>query len=142
MTIETFKLQSRVRLLGYQPYSVFFEEAYRHHLFLSPSVSAGDGDTEGGAPLGLIEMAATGMPVLSTTHCDIPSVVHHGVTGYLAAERDVEGLIAGLQWWTAGTQRWPSILEAGRRHIEHDYDAQKQGERLAQIYEKLLLKQS
>jgi colanic acid/amylovoran biosynthesis glycosyltransferase len=136
-TIEACQLQARVRLLGYQPYAVFFEEAYRHHLFLSPSVSASDGDTEGGAPLGLIEMAATGMPVLSSTHCDIPSVIRHETTGYLARERDVEGLVAGLKWWTAEPARWRTILEAGRRHIDRDYDAQKQGERLAQIYEEV-----
>jgi len=137
-TIEKFKLQPRVRLLGYQPYSVFFEEAYRHHLFVSPSVSASDGDTEGGAPLGLIEMAATGMPVLSSTHCDIPSVIRHETTGYLAGERDVGGLIAGLRWWTAERARWRSILEAGRRHIEQDYDAGRQGQRLAHIYQELV----
>ncbi len=52
----------------------------RHHLFLSPSVTAPDGDSEGGAPVSIIEAAATGMPVVSTTHCDIPQAVDDGVT--------------------------------------------------------------
>ncbi len=70
--------------MGYQPHSTLFAEAYRHHIFLSPSVTASTGDTEGGAPVSLIEMAATGMLIVSTTHCDIPEVIKHGVTGLLA----------------------------------------------------------
>ena len=53
----------------------------RHHLFLSPSGTAADGDSEGGAPVAIIETAATGMPVVSTTHCDIPEVVMTGTPG-------------------------------------------------------------
>ena len=64
----------------------------KHDVFLAPSVTASNGDTEGGAPVAIIEMAASGMPIVSTRHCDIPSVVLDGVTGLLAAERDSEGL--------------------------------------------------
>ena len=35
---------------GYQPHWVLFEESYKHHIFISPSLTAKDGDTEGGAP--------------------------------------------------------------------------------------------
>lgn len=135
--IERHGLQPRVRLLGYRPWSVCFEEAARHHLFLSPSVHAADGDCEGGAPLGLIEMAATGLPVVSTTHCDIVSVLQHGVTGWLAPERDVDALVAGLKWWTEAPGEWAGRLAAARRHLEREYDARTQGGRLAAIYEEL-----
>lgn len=133
-TIEKYNLQSKVRLLGYQPYSIFFEEAYRHHIFLSPSVSASDGDTEGGAPVSLIEMAATGMPIVSTTHCDIPEVIINGVTGLLAEERDVDGLVKHLQQLVTYPEQWQGMLEKGRKHVEAEYDAQRQGSRLATIY--------
>jgi len=75
-------------MLGFQPHAILFEEAYKNHIFLSPSVTALDGDTEGGAPVTIIEMAATGMPIISTKHCDIPEVIKDGVTGFLANERD------------------------------------------------------
>lgn len=136
--VERFNLRSRIRFLGFQPHAVLFAEAYQHHLFISPSVTGSEGDTEGGAPVSIIEMAATGMPVVSTTHCDIPSVIRHGVTGFLAAERDVDGLVAGLKWWTERPVAWATVLEAGRKHIEQEYDAARQGGRLAAIYEELL----
>ncbi|NEO25169.1 glycosyltransferase, partial [Moorena sp. SIO4A5] len=117
-TIEKHNLQSKVRLLGYQPHKVLFEEAYKHHIFLSPSVTASDGDTEGGAPVSLIEMAATGMPIVSTKHCDIPEVIIDGVTGLLAEERDVEGLVTHLQHLVAHPKQWYDLVQAGRKHIE------------------------
>ncbi len=55
-----------VRFLGFQPHARLVDEAYAHHIFLSPSRTAADGDSEGGAPVSLIEMAATGMPIVST----------------------------------------------------------------------------
>jgi len=47
-TLKNSGLNPKTRLLGYQPHAVLFKEAYEHHIFLSPSVTAEDGDTEGG----------------------------------------------------------------------------------------------
>jgi colanic acid/amylovoran biosynthesis glycosyltransferase len=77
--IRRYRLDNIVTLRGFQPYSVLLEEAYSHHIFLSPSVTSSDGDTEGGAPVALIDMAATGMPIVSSLHCDIPQVVLDGI---------------------------------------------------------------
>lgn len=136
-TLEEYQLMQRTRLLGYQPHAVLFAEAYKHHIFISPSITAGDGDTEGGAPVTIIEMAATGMPIVSTKHCDIPSVVIHGETGFLAAERDADGLLSYLRWLAEHPDQWYRITEKGRLHIEAEYDVVRQCKRLAQTYLKL-----
>ncbi len=137
--IEKHDLTARVRLLGFQPHQVLFAEAYRHHVFLSPSVTAGDGDTEGGAPVTIIEMAATGMPVVSTVHCDIPAVILNGRTGLLAGERDVDGLVTHLHWLVNHRSEWLPMLTAGRGRVEALYNASVQGARLAAIYRRLVL---
>lgn len=133
-TLRDSGLESKTRMMGYQPHAVLFQEAYEHHIFISPSLTASDGDTEGGAPISLIEMAATGMPALSTTHCDIPSVIIHGETGLLAAERDVGGLVEHLRWYVTHPELWHNIVMAGRQHIEMEYNATKQASRLRDIY--------
>jgi colanic acid/amylovoran biosynthesis glycosyltransferase len=127
-------LQLNTRLLGYQPYSTFFDEAYKHHVFISPSVTASDGDTEGGAPVSLIEMIATGLPVVSTSHCDIPEVVRYGIDNWLAEERDVPGLVSKMQWLIENTDKWENFLLEGRRHIAREFNALQQGKRLSKIY--------
>ncbi len=132
--LEQHQLGGYVRLPGYQPYHRFFEEAYDHHIFLSPSVTSSMGDTEGGAPVSLIDMASSGMPIVSSRHCDIPEVIQDGVTGLLADERDVDGLVAHLTWLIEHPDDWQPMIEAGRKRMETEYNAQVQGERLAEIY--------
>lgn len=136
-TIKKHNLQPRIRMLGYQPHTVLLEEAYKHHIFLSPSVTADDGDTEGGAPVTILEMAATGMPVVSTRHCDIPEVIHHGCMGLLAEERDVEGLVCHLRWLIGHPEQWDRMIEAGRKHVESEFNASVQSEKLAAVYREL-----
>jgi colanic acid/amylovoran biosynthesis glycosyltransferase len=135
--LEESGLRDKARLLGYQPHRRLFEEAYKHHMFLSPSVTARNGDTEGGAPVSIIEMAATGMPVVSTTHCDIPEVLNYGESGWLAQERDTNGLVKIIRKWLEQRRRWPELLAHARSHVEVEYDAVKQGHRLGAIYRSL-----
>lgn len=137
-TIERYNLQSNIKLMGYQPYSIFLEEAYQHHIFLSPSVTSSDGDTEGGAPVSIIEMVASGMPIISTRHCDIPEVIQDGKTGLLADERDTDGLVKNLQWLVDHPQKWAEMLQAGRKYIEEEYNVKTQGQRLAELYQSLV----
>jgi len=136
-TIEKGNLGAKVRMMGYQPYDTMLEESRRHHVFLSPSVTAEDGDTEGGAPVTIIEMAASGMVIVSTTHCDIPGVVKDGESGHLAPERDVDALVDRLERVIAAPDRWRAMQDAGRRHIEAEFDAHVQGQRLGDIYREL-----
>ncbi len=134
--LEDSGLKEKTTLLGYQPYAVLFEEAYKNHIFISPSVTAADGDTEGGAPVSIIEMMATGMPVVSTTHCDIPEEVQYGIKDWLVPERNVTGLVNKLKWLIENANDWRTMLDIGRAHIEKEYDAKKQEQRLGEIYNK------
>ena len=135
--IEEYELQSQVRILGFQPYNVLIERMYRNHIFLSPSVVAGSNDSEGGAPVSIIEAAAAGMIVVSTTHCDIPEVVLHGQTGLLAQERNVDELVANMRWLLKNPDSWQGMAIAGRKRIEVEFNASVQAKRLASLYETL-----
>jgi colanic acid/amylovoran biosynthesis glycosyltransferase len=107
-----------------------------------PSVTASDGDTEGGAPVVLSEMLATGMPVISTTHCDIPGVVDYGIENWLVAERDVQALVDRVQWLVDHASSWDEFLFAGRCHIEQEFNASIQGHNLGLIYRGIVEGQS
>lgn len=136
--IKQHKFHQKVRMLGFQPYPVFLKEAYQHHIFISPSVTASDGDTEGGAPVSLIDMMATGMPIVSTNHCDIPEIVRYGVDDWLVDERDVHGLVDRLKWLIGHREEWRAMLDVGRRYCEKEFDANLQGKKLAHIYQSFL----
>lgn len=136
--IDEWDLGDSVRLPGYQPHEVLMEEAYNHHVFLQPSVTARNGDGEGGAPVTLIEMAASGMPIVSTRHCDIPSIVKHEESGLLAPERDPDALVDHLRRLVESPDQWRQMAQAGRDHVEAEYNAPVQGRRLAELYRTIL----
>jgi len=137
-TVRKAGLTDKVNLLGNQPYAVLMKEAYKNHLFVSTSVTASDGDTEGGAPVSLIDMAATGMPIVSSFHCDIPEVILHGETGRLAKEKDIDDIYRQLKWYVDNQDSWQALLQKGRKRMEEEYNAGIQGQRLFEMYNKLL----
>jgi len=135
ITIEKYRLNDCVRIMGYQPHSVFLREVERHHIFLSPSVHASNGDTEGGVPVSIIEASASGMPILSTNHCDIPEVVVDGESGFLVLERNVDALTEKLEFLVSSPGIWEKMGEKGRKYIKKNYNITTQVEKLEEIYD-------
>ena len=123
---------------GYQTHKTMLQEAYAHHLFLQPSITAQDGDTEGGAPVVIVEMLATGMPVVSTTHCDIPEVVGPAFSHLLAPERDVAKLAECILLLLDELGSWSSLMQEQRKRIECEYHLQKQVKCLIGHYNEVL----
>ena len=131
-------LEGAVSLLGFVPYARMIEEAYRHQVFLAPSVTAPDGDNEGGAPVTIIEMSATGMPTVGSTHRDIPNVVDDGVTGLLAPEGDVVGLAERMTELVEHPELITAMGKAARALVERRFDVRVRGGELAALYRRLL----
>lgn len=59
--------------------------------YVQHSITAHDGDSEG-SPVAIMEAQAAGVPVISTRHSDIPTIVIHHKTGFLVEEGDIEGM--------------------------------------------------
>lgn len=137
-TIRRLGLADRVDLLGYLPYPAYREELSRAHFLVAPSVTARDGDSEGGAPVCLIEAQACGLPVISTTHCDIPEITVPEGSAFLARERDAEDLAAQMRRLLAAPERWAAMGRAGRTHIEAEFDIRTQVEKMNALYLELL----
>ena len=135
--IKTHDVSDVVTITGYIPHDDLLKIAYDHHIFLAPSIYASDGDAEGGFPVILTEILATGMPVVAFDHCDIPQIIQDGKTGLLAPERDVDTLIDKLKYLVEHPEIWPEMGMSGRKLVEDEYDIRKQDERLIRIYEDL-----
>ena len=133
-----YDLHESVTWLGFQPHNVFREQLMRHDLFLSPSVLACDGDSEGGSPVSITEAQATSMPVLSTFHADIPEVVLDGKSGLLSPERDIDALTANLEFLVTHPEKWEEMGRQGRSHIEKEYNVKIQARKLQEIYSSIL----
>jgi colanic acid/amylovoran biosynthesis glycosyltransferase len=78
------------------------------------------------------------MPVVSTRHCDIPTVLEHGRTGFLAEEKDVDGLAESLRWLIKHPDQWELITDAARKHVELKFNAAIQCLELTEFYNEVM----
>lgn len=135
--IQKNNLSDKTKLLGYLSHESMIKESYNHHLFLQPSITASDGDTEGGAPVSIIEMIATGMPVVSTYHCDIPDIIPTEFHHLLAPEKDSEGLFNCIKYLLENNSDIEHITKSSRLYIEKRHNITSQVLRLKKIYNDL-----
>ncbi len=138
--IESRDLGKHIRILDF----VSFQELPSHlegsDVFIHPSCVAQDGDTEGGAPVILLEAQASGLPIISTQHCDIPNVVADGNSGVLVPERNIEALVKAIKFFYAmDEQEYQLMSKKARRFISHNYDIRDSAQTLHQYYLKLAM---
>jgi colanic acid/amylovoran biosynthesis glycosyltransferase len=138
--IEGLGVGSKVTLLGYQPHQTLFDVAKSAHIFLSPSVTAANGDSEGGAPVVLLEMQAMGLPVVGTVHADIPEVTLNGQSAILVNERDAQGIEEAVERLLRHPETWASMGAAGREHVNRHFRIEDQASRLEGLYDEILRK--
>lgn len=134
--IRELKIEDRVKLHGYQPYSYFIDLAYQCHIFLQASKTAANGDKEG-TPMSLVDAMATGMPVISTYHSDIPEIVKDGENGFLAEENNVEDFSNAILKILNNIGDLEKFSQNARKHIEISFNSKIQAMKLESIYDKL-----
>lgn len=137
-TIKERGLEDRVTLLGFLTYKEYLEELGSADLLAQPSVTASDGDSEGGAPTVILEAQAHGVPVVATTHADIPNVVVPGKSALLCPERDVESLTESILLLLSDQNKWVEMGIEGRRFVERYHDIEVEAVRLEDKYADLL----
>jgi colanic acid/amylovoran biosynthesis glycosyltransferase len=137
-SIEKCGVVDAVTITGYVPHSELLKMAYNHHIFITPSIHASNGDAEGGFPVILTEVLATGMPVVAFNHCDIPEIIQDSESGFLVSERDVDALADRLIYLIKHPEIWPEMGRAGRAHVEANYNIDKLNDQLVEIYQNLL----
>ena len=132
--IRNGNLEKRVKLLGSKGHDEVIRELDTADIFLHPSVTAADGDSEGGAPTIIIEAQAAGLPVVSTLHADIPEVVISGETGFLVEERNTGAIAERLRYLLTHQESWSEMGTNGREHIAKHYNIRGEIEKLEDIY--------
>ena len=132
-------LDDRVEFIDGIDFSELYSFLKNYQLFIHPSKYGRNRNSEGGAPVVLLDAQATGMPVLSTFHCDIPEEVVHGRTGLLVQENDVEGLAAMIEtFYRMDQPEYHVYCEEARKHVKQNYESVRCAEELKKAYQRLL----
>ena len=111
-----------ITFLGSLPRALYLERLAEVDLLLAPSLTARNGDSEGGAPTTILDAQAVGTVVVGSTHADIPFLVEEGRTGFLAPANDVEGLVQAIDRALEASDRWREIAAAARSVIAVRHD--------------------
>jgi colanic acid/amylovoran biosynthesis glycosyltransferase len=131
-------MEAYTNLLGFLNHSNYLKELYNADIFLHPSVTASDGDTEGGAPTTILEAQAMGLPIVSTYHADIPNIVAPNGSAFLVPERDVPALSDALMNLLDNTEQWGIMGKIGRNHVEKYHNIENEINALEDKYFSLL----
>ncbi len=127
-----------VKMLGFLTYENYLKELRESDIFIHPSVTAANGDSEGGAPTTILEAQAMGKPVISTNHADIPNIVVPGKSAMLSQEHDIIGLSDNILYVLRNRNVWISMGRAGREFVERHHDIKNEATRLEEKYKILL----
>lgn len=132
--VKQLDLKKAVKIKEYLDYDKIADEMEKADIFCLPSITAENGDMEG-IPNVLKEAMAIGLPVVSTRHAGIPELIEDGKEGYLADERDIEGLAALLEKLIEQPEQWEPLGRRAREKVEKRFHLQKQLVLQAQFYE-------
>ncbi len=131
-------IQDKVKLIPGVNFEHLYEFLSNYQVFIHPSCYSETKNCEGGAPVVLLDAQATGMPVISTTHCDIPDEVIDGKTGILSPEKDINKLYQSIvSFYNMDNDSYQSFSQNARKHVEEFYDLKKNVENLRKIYNNL-----
>jgi colanic acid/amylovoran biosynthesis glycosyltransferase len=131
--IKAGGMEERVTFHGYRPYDYFIDLAYQCDVFLQASRTSATNDKEG-TPMSIVDAMATGLPVVSTRHSDIPEIVQDGITGFLADENSVSSFQEAIHIICSRMDELSVFSENSRRHIEDHFNVEKQAGILRTMY--------
>lgn len=135
--IARFGLENVVKHSSYLAFRGLISLALDSHVFIAPSVTAANGDAEG-TPFVLQQMMATSMPVIATTHSDIPYIFGEHASTMLVPERDAPAIALKLQRYIESPA---TLVEDGaklRQQICSGFDVRSCAVRLRDVYESAL----
>ena len=136
--IRANALQPVVQWLDFLPHPELSDFFTQFDIFIQPSHYAANRDCEGG-PVSILEAQATGLPVIATTHFDIPSEVRHDHTGLLAPERDMAALARHIErFYRMDDPEYQQFSVAARRHVEMGFDIRNTSIKLVELYKKVV----
>lgn len=133
--VKQHNIEHKVRFIGFIEFTKLYEFFGKYHVFIHPSCYSDTRDCEGGAPIVLLDAQCTGMPVISTTHCDIPEEVIHGKTGLLTPEKDADALSGSIRtFYNMNNNTYQQFATAARQHVIENFDIKPCALQLQQLY--------
>jgi colanic acid/amylovoran biosynthesis glycosyltransferase len=135
--IDELGLAQCVFLHGAKDKEEVFQIYREVDVFVLPSITASDGNTEGQG-LVLQEAQLMELPVVSTLHNGIPEGIVENKTGFLVAERDINALSEKISILIGDEKLRTEMGKRGRDFVLEKFDNQKLVKALSNYYQNLI----
>ena len=126
-SIRARGLAERVELLGNLPGSRVREELARAAVFALVSL-------EEGAPMGIAEAMAAGIPILTSNRCGMPYMVRHGESGFLVDPRRPDEIADRLDELLGNRELRQQMTRSATRFAEEHFHPDRVAERTLRVY--------
>jgi glycosyltransferase involved in cell wall biosynthesis len=133
--LETLAKQSlrRYRFLGVRTPVEVCDWMNRASMLCMPSVTTRSGEAEGFGMV-CVEAQAVGKPVVAFSCGGIPEIISHGVTGFLAPERDWQALARNFVTLLENVELRERFGRAAREAILRQFDLEQRTRQLEGVY--------
>lgn len=106
-------------------------------VFYVPSITANTGASE---VFGMVfaKAQAMGLPVVSFKTGGIPEAVSQGTTGFLAPERDSDGIAEYILCLMKNEELWQQFSRNGQKRVPEEFNLAYQTSLLEDVYDRVL----
>lgn len=108
----------------------------RAWLISAPSVTAGDGDSEG-LPTVLQEAAGCGLPAIGSDHSGVPEAIADGKSGHVVPEGEAEPLARRILELLGSPRQRLAMAREARALAEERFDSKRQSILLENLYDRV-----
>ena len=119
--IQQYHLKDQVVFEGFRPLAECMQYMLEADVLVQTSITAQNGDSEGGAPTILIESQIMGLPIICSTHADIPFVM--GYQDFMCREGDIADLSRVIKSFvSASNEHILEKINLGKQQVTEQHD--------------------
>ncbi len=107
------------------------------NIFILPSITTKSGEKEG-IPGTIVEAMSNGLPVISTYHAGIPSIIENVVHGLLVKERDIQALEEAIYSLISNIELCRKIGQNAQTRAINELDLKAKTIELENIYKNII----
>lgn len=140
---KKLEIDAYINFVGYVEYlsEQMINEIKNADIFVHPSFTDKKGHKEG-IPTIIVEAMASGLPVISTYHAGIPSVINHNITGLLVKEHDTENLSNEIYKFMTNNTLRMQIGKNAQEYVISNLNLVEKEKELEFIYKQAIIKKN
>lgn len=137
--VKELGVKKYITFMGNQPHDAIPQFLHNADIFLSPSITAVDGNHEGIAN-SLKEAMASGALAIATDHAGTNELIQDGISGFLVPERDSHALADTIRYLIAHPEIWNTMRLFGQQIIQERFCLAKNIDQFIAIIEKICIR--